>query len=182
MAQQDIAAALHRVRSVFQRRPEAGLHDDAPATARWVQGTRVVARHDNGAEMATDMPAELGGRGDEVTPGWLFRAGLASCAATSIVLSAATEGLTLTALEVKATSRSDARGLLGMADAGGVPIYAGPGEMTLHVTIAADGVAPERLRALVEAALSQSPIPNAVDHATPLALHIETGAGETRAN
>lgn len=175
MAQQDIAAALHRVRSVFQRRPEAGMHDDAPAAARWLQGTRVVAHHANGHTLATDMPAELGGSGDEVTPGWLLRAGLASCAATSIVLGAATEGLVLSALEVRATSRSDARGLLGMADAAGAPVYAGPGDVTLHVHISADGVAPERLRALVEAALRQSPIPNAVSQATPLALHIEVG-------
>lgn len=177
MAQQDIAAALHRVRSVFQRRPEAGMHDDTPATARWVQGTRVATSHADGHTLATDMPAELGGRGDEVTPGWLFRAGLASCAATSIVLAAADAGLVLSALEVKATSRSDARGLLGMADAQGRPVYAGPGEMTLHVHIAADGAAPERLRALVEAALRQSPIPSAVCQATPLALQVEVGGG-----
>lgn len=177
MAQQDIAAALHRVRSVFQRRPEAGMHDDAPATARWVQGTRVVTRHAEGHTLATDMPAELGGSGDEVTPGWLFRAGLASCAATSIVLNAAAEGLVLSALEVRATSRSDARGLLGMADAAGTPVYAGPGDMTLHVQIAADGVTPERLRQLVEAALRQSPIPCAVNQATPLALQVEVGGG-----
>lgn len=177
MAQQDIAAALQRLRSVFQRRPEAGLHDDAPATASWVQGTRVVARHANGRTLATDMPAELGGSGDEVTPGWLFRAGLASCAATSIVLNAAAEGLTLSALEVHATSRSDTRGLLGMADATGAPVCGGPGDVTLQVRIAADGVAPERLRALVEAALRQSPIPSAVRQATPLALQVEVGGG-----
>ena len=86
------------------------------------------------------------------------------------------------ALEVKASSRSDTRGLLGMADAGGATVYAGPGEMRLHVKIAADGVAPEQLRALVETSLRQSPVPNAVDHATPLTLHIETGAGENLAN
>ncbi len=78
----------------------------------------------------------------------------------------ATEGLTPKALEAKATSRSEARGLLGMADADLAPVYTGPGEMTLHVTIAADGAAPEGLRALVEAAPRQSPIPDAVDHAT----------------
>jgi len=63
-----------------------GLLPDRPATARWERGTRVVASHANGAQMATDMPNELGGTGDGVTPGWLFRAGLASCAATSIAL------------------------------------------------------------------------------------------------
>ena len=79
MATQDIAAALQRVEAVLTRRPEAGVHDDSPAAARWQGGTRVVASHANGTEVASDMPGEFGGTGDLITPGWLFRAGLASC-------------------------------------------------------------------------------------------------------
>ena len=72
------------------------MHDDAPATARWQGGTpRRHVSHADGTQVPTDMPAELGGSGDQVTPGWLFRAGLASCAATSIVLAAAAEGIEL---------------------------------------------------------------------------------------
>ena len=106
----DLAQALQRAQSVLRRRPEMGLHDDAPATARWQHGTRTVASHANGMQMTTDMPGELGGSGDQVTPGWLFRAGLASCAATSIAMAAAAQQIELTSLEVRATSRSDARG------------------------------------------------------------------------
>jgi uncharacterized OsmC-like protein len=168
-----LAGALERAKTVLTRRPELGLHDDAPATATWQQGTRVVARHANGSEVESDMPAELGGSGDRVTPGWLFRAGLASCAATSIVMRAAAEGIALDALEVRATSRSDARGLLGLAEADGSAVYAGPGEMRLTVRIGAAGVAPARLQALVEQACRCSPIPNAVHQATPLALQVE---------
>ncbi len=177
--QQALAAALHRVEAVLQRRPESGLHDDAPATARWQGGTRVVASHANGTQLPSDMPAELGGTGDQVTPGWLFRAGLASCATTSIVMSAAAEGITLDVLEVQAHSRSDTRGLLGIADAAGAPVYAGPGDLQLQVRIAARGVAPERLRSLVQAGVARSPIPNAVQQATPLRMHI---AVDTDAN
>src|SRR6187401_1206577 len=93
MPMQDVAAAMERVKTVLERRPEMGLHDDAPATARWEGGTRIVASHSNGKQMATDMPAELGGSGDQVTPGWLFRAGLASCAATTIAMAAARHGI-----------------------------------------------------------------------------------------
>lgn len=174
MTQQHLAEALQRVQAVLQRRPETGLHEDGPATARWTGGTRVVASHANGTQMPTDMPTELGGTGDQVTPGWLFRAGLAACATTSIVMSAAAESIALTALEVKATSRSDSRGLLGMAEADGQPVHAGPGDVQLAVRIAADGVPPERLRALVQAAVGRSPIPSALQAATPLALRIET--------
>lgn len=174
--QPTIASALRRVESVLQRRPEAGLHDDAPATARWQGGTRIVASHANGTQVPSDMPSEFGGTGDQVTPGWMFRAGLASCAATSIVMVAAAEGVALDLLEVQAHSRSDTRGLMGMADATGTPVYAGPGEMQLQVRIAARGVAPERLRALVETGCGRSPIPNAVQRATPLQLHIAVDA------
>lgn len=175
MTTQTLSNALERVHSVFKRRPEAGLRDDAPAAARWQGGTRVVASHANGTQLPTDMPVEFGGSGDQVTPGWLFRAGFASCAATSIVMAAAAEGIKLAALEVRATSRSDARGLLGMAGADGKPVFAGPGDVQLHVSISAKGVSADRLRTLVEAGVRCSPIPSAVREATPFALLIEVG-------
>ena len=176
MSTQEVAAALQRVEAVLQRRPEMGVHDDAPATARWERGTRVVASHANGTQMATDMPTELGGTGDKVTPGWLFRAGFASCAATSIALAAAAKGIELATLEVRASSRSDTRGLLGMADAAGAPVPAGPHDVQLHVRIAADGVEPARLRALVADGYRCSPIPSAVVSAVPVELRIDVGA------
>jgi uncharacterized OsmC-like protein len=169
----DLAQALHRARAVLQRRPELGLHEDAPATARWVNGTRTVASHANGMQMTTDMPAELGGSGDQVTPGWLFRAGLASCAATSIAMAAAAQRIELTSLEVRASSRSDARGLLGMADADGECVRAAPTDVRLHVHIAARGVAPSRLHALVEEGYRCSPIPGAVANALPVDVAID---------
>jgi uncharacterized OsmC-like protein len=173
---QEIADALERMKSVLRRRPSAGVHDDAPATARWEHGTRVVASHANGARVLTDMPGELGGSGDQVSPGWLFRAGLASCATTCIAMNAAAEGIELTELEVKATSRSDARGLLGMADAEGAMVFAGPSDIEMHVRIRAKGVAPERLRALVEKSHRCSPIPSAVENAVPVKLRIDAEA------
>jgi uncharacterized OsmC-like protein len=176
MTTNDIAAALRRVETVLRRRPEMGLHDDAPATARWEQGTRVVASHANGSQMATDMPSELGGTGDKVTPGWLFRAGVASCAATSIAMTAAAEGVALSSLEVRASSRSDTRGLLGMADADGTTVCAGPRDVQLHIRIAAHGIEPERLRLLVEKAYRCSPIPTGVVNAVPVDLRIDVEA------
>lgn len=172
MALQQVGAAVKRVMAAFQRRPEMGIHVDPPAAARWESGTRVVTRNADGMEIATDMPAELGGSGDQVTPGWLFRAGVASCAATSITLAAASEGIELTALEVRVGSRSDARGLLGMPEPNGKPVYAGPFDVELHVSIAANGSSNVALRALVESCLRHSPIPSVVITATPFALHI----------
>jgi uncharacterized OsmC-like protein len=173
MGMGDVKAALQRAESVFERRPGAALHEDAAASVRWAGNTRVVASHASGVEIETDMPAELGGSGDRMSPGWLFRASIASCCATSVALLAAARGVELEALEVKATSRSDARGLLGMRDAKGEAVPAGPLGIELHVRIAARDVAPERLRALVEESLERSPMPSAVRTATPLAFDLE---------
>lgn len=177
MATQDIATALRRAEKVFRRRPTTGIHDDAPAAARWLGGTRVVSSHANGTQVATDMPAELGGSGDRVTPGWLFRAGLASCAATSIAMTAAAQEIELTSLEVFASSRSDTRALLGMSDVDGKPVPPGPSDLRLQVRISANGVEPARLRALVEEGCRRSPIPNAVLKAVPMALRIDVDGG-----
>jgi len=173
MDMQDIAAALQRVESVLRRRPGAGLHDDAPATAHWKGGTRIVATHDNGKQVLTDMPAELGGSGDQVSPGWLLRAGFASCTATCIAMAAAAEGIELLDLEVQARSRSDTRGMLGLPDAAGEPVYAGPGNVQINVRISAQGVSAQRLRDLAEKSYRNSPVARALLDAVPVTLRIE---------
>ena len=98
---------------------------------------RVICHHENGTQIATDLPAALGGTGDQVTPGWLLRAGLASCLASRIVMQAAAERIALTKLEVLATSTSDARGILGMTSDRGGDLAAGPIEVRLTVRIGA---------------------------------------------
>lgn len=177
MASQELTAALQRASSVLQRRPQAGIHADASASARWLGGLRVVSGHANGTQVATDMPAELGGSGDQVSPGWLFRAGFASCTATCIVMTAAIEGIALNALEVHAHSRSDTRGPLGLSEVDGSPVYAGPHDMQLQVRIAANGVPAARLRQLVEDSYQRSPIARVVLDAIPVAVHIDLGVG-----
>jgi uncharacterized OsmC-like protein len=170
----DIAAALKRVEKVLLRSPKTGLHADAPATARWDGGTKVISSHANGTQFASDLPTEMGGEGSAVTPGWLLRAGLASCVATRIAMAAATEGIELSALEIVASSRSDVRGLLEMADTNGERVTAGPSDVQLHVRIAAaDGTTAERLRLLVERSNRCSPVSCAVQDVTPIELRIE---------
>jgi uncharacterized OsmC-like protein len=176
MTIKDIAAALQRVESALRRRPATGIHDDAPATARWQTGLRVVACHANGTQMLTDMPAALGGGGDQVTPGWLFRAGLAACIATRIAMGAAAAGIELSLLEVSASSRSDTRGLFGMADDSSEQVAAAPCDVQLLVKIAAPGVAAERLQSLVEDSNRCSPVSAAVRDAIPVAVRVEVGA------
>jgi uncharacterized OsmC-like protein len=106
----------------------------------------------------------------------MFRAGMAACAATVVAMKAAEEGIALTALEVKVTSRSNGCGLLGMSNATGAKVSAAPWDMTLHVRIDANGVSPQRLRDLVEEATRCSPMCAAVDSPTPIALRVEAQA------
>ena len=172
-----ISAAMDRLMAILLRRPEFGLQDDTPAIARWESGLRVVSSHENGTQMVTDMPAELGGGGNQVTPGWLMRAGLASCAATRIAMAAAAEQIELAMLEVTTRSRSDARGIFGMADANGARVNAGPLDVELIVRIFAPGIATERLRALVEDSHRCSPVSNALCQSVPVSLRIDIDAG-----
>jgi len=147
---------------------------DAPATARWTGGTKVTSTHENGTQFATDLPRAIGGEDSAVTPGWLLRAGLASCVATRIAMAAAVEEIELSEVEVVATSRSDVRGLLEMVDADGAEVSAGPSDVQLHVKIAAsDGTPAERLRSLVERCNRCSPVSCAVQELTPIELRVE---------
>jgi hypothetical protein len=84
--------------------------------------------------------------------------GLASCLTTRIAMGAASVGIELTLLEVLASSCSDARGLLGMADVSGEPLGAGPRDVQLLVRIVAPGVSAETLKSLVEDSSRCSPI------------------------
>ncbi|WIT13461.1 OsmC family protein [Paucibacter sediminis] len=173
MGTEQIAASMERVASVLRRKPQAGLSDDSVASARWEGGLRASVHSDAGHAVQTDMPAEIGGEAGAVTPGWLLRAGLASCAVTRIAMAAAAAGITLQTLEARASSQSDARGLLGIAEPDGSTVPAGPLTMALHVRIAASGVAAERLRALVASTTGCSPVTCAVEQPLPVALHID---------
>lgn len=173
MAEEQIAAAMERVGSTLRRKPHAGLHDDEPATVRWAGGLRTLTRSPAGADVTTDMPVAIGGDDSAATPGWLLRTALASCAVTRIAMEAATRGIVLQTLEVQARSRSDLRGLMGMTEADGRPVPAGPLSIELHARIGAPGVDPARLRALVEATPGCSPVTCAVEQPLAVGLHIE---------
>lgn len=173
MATREVAAALARVEDVFRRRPSAAQGADAPATATWSGGARMLTRHAQGLEVATDLPREFGGEGDGVSPGWLMRAGLAACTATSIVMTAAREGVQLDVLDVRADSQSDNRGVLAMCDEKGASIDPAPLELSIGVRIGAAGVAAERLQEVVERARRCSPMLVLVERAAPLSLNVD---------
>jgi len=178
MTARDLATAMQRAQGVLRRRPEMGLHEDAPAAVRWSADTRMVVRHPSGLQFETDMPAELGGSGDRVTPGWMMRAGLAACTATVVAMKAAAQGIVLASLEVDVGSRSDTRGLLGMEDADGRPVDAGSRDVTMHVRLAAPGVEAERLRALVDESCRCSPVLRVLSDGADVDVRVDAIEGE----
>lgn len=169
-----IAGALARVEAALRQHPALGLHDESAAVTRWQGGTKFITTPPGGGvELVTDMPEQMGGNAEGVTPGWPVRAGLASCVATVIALHAAAEGIELTSLEVTVGARSDLRGVFGMASEHGNTVSAAPTEVRLDVRIAAPGVSRDRLRALVERANRCSPASSALREAVPLSLRVE---------
>jgi uncharacterized OsmC-like protein len=153
--------------------PEKGAGPDPAATATMVEGLQCKVVSSTGGVLVTDMPKGLGGGGAAPTPAWFMRAAHAACDATVIAMHAAIEGVVLNKLEVTVESDSDLRGFLGMDP----NIPGGPIRTRVRVLIGADGVAPERLRAIVEKARAISPVDDALRRAIPVSVEIATPAG-----
>lgn len=157
MPSDHIKEAIERTAAQLKDHPDAGRGATAPATATLEDGLRVRIEGPSDFEVVTDMPESVGGEESGPTPGWLSRTALASCDATVVAMRAAQEGIELTTLEVVVESDSDSRGFLGIGDS--VP----PGPLTLWTTVrlSADGVPPERLKAVVDWADEHSPVGDA---------------------
>jgi uncharacterized OsmC-like protein len=102
-----------------------------------------------------------------------MRAGIASCAASSLVMRAAAAGIELTSLEVVVRSRSDTRGLLGIAGDDGAAIDPAPREIELVYRLAARDASKERLEALVAESRRCAPVPAAILHGVPARMRVE---------
>lgn len=168
-----MAQALERTARAFTRKPGLAVQDDTPARATLVGGARTRIEAPDGTLLHTDLDAGMGGDGQGVSPGWLMRAGLASCLATAVALRAARQGIALQRLEVRAGSRSDARGLLGC----GADVPPSPLHVSLVVTLGAEGVDAAALRELVAWADAHSPVSEALRRALDVRLQVEVGAG-----
>lgn len=170
MTMAEIRQSIESVVKYFEENPERGRVSDTAAVAIVEEGLRCRASGPRGAVLVSDMPRAIGGGGAAPTPGWLLRAALANCDATVIAMRAAQLGVALTMLEVSVDSESDDRGLLGVGDGS---VMAGPLSMRVRVRIAADDVAPEQLREIVEWAEAHSPVGDAMRRAIPFSTDIE---------
>ncbi|MCA1726388.1 MAG: OsmC family protein [Actinobacteria bacterium] len=145
--------------------PDEARYTDSLATATLVEGLRVRVEGPDGASVETDMPTSVGGSNTAQSPGWFFRASLASCVATLVAMRSAQEGVALSSLQVDVDSESDDRGILGMDPS----VPAGPLSVSIRVRAESDA-APERMRAIVESAVEHCPVTDATKREVAVVL------------
>jgi uncharacterized OsmC-like protein len=162
-----VRAALETLRDRIEA-GSASAAKHAPATARLIDGLRCAVDGPQGASLMTDMASAMGGGASAPAPGWLLRASLASCTATSIAMRAASLGVELATLEVTVESAGDLRGLLGLDG-----VSAGYASIAARVRIAATGTSAAELREIVEWADRHSPIPCTARGSPRYALDVE---------
>lgn len=167
----DIKESIEGAVAYLTEHPDEARYTDSLAAATLGDDLRVQVAGPDGASVTTDMPGGVGGRGELPSPGWLFRAAVASCVATTVGMEAAREGVALREAVVEVDSESDDRGILGMDPT----VPAGPLSMRVRVRIAADGVDGERLRLIAERGAARCPVCDAAKRALDVAVQVEPG-------
>src|SRR5512144_648562 len=127
---ESIRSAIETASGHLREHPEAALGTDAAATAVCEEGLRFRVDGPNG-EVITDMSESVGGGATAPTPGWLLRAALAACDATTVAMEAARDGIELTDLAVSVESETDFRGVLGVDDS----LDAGPRSVRVRIEL-----------------------------------------------
>jgi uncharacterized OsmC-like protein len=166
----DVKESIEKAVQYLSENPSEARYTDSRATARLGEALRAEVQGPNGETIVADMPGGVGGQGEHPSPGWLFRAAIASCVASTIGMEAAREGIELSSLEVEVDSESDDRGILGM-DAS---VPAGPLSTRIQVRARAKGVDDGRLRQILEAGAARCPVCDATKRAVDVSLEFQT--------
>jgi uncharacterized OsmC-like protein len=166
----EIKESIEKAVAYLSENPDEARYTDSLATATLGEALRVEVKGPNDEKVVSDMPGGVGGQGEHPSPGWLFRAAIASCVASGIGMEAAREGIRLSSLEVEVDSESDDRGILGMDQS----VPAGPLSTRVRVRAKADGVDDERLRAVLARGAARCPVYDATKRSIDVSLEIET--------
>jgi uncharacterized OsmC-like protein len=168
MSTEQIKKSIDSAISYLTAHPNEARYTDSAAVAKLVEGLRFRVTDPDDRAILTDMPHGVGGEGKEPSPGWLFRAALASCVGSLTAMRAAQHDIKLSKLEVIVDSESDDRGILAMDET----IPAGPLSIRVSVGIAADGIKEPALLSLAEWALEHCPVSDAVGRGVEIKLDI----------
>ena len=165
----EIRSSIEAAVRYLSEHPEEARYTDSAATAILENGLRFHVADASGEEVFTDMPTAVGGRASAPTPGWLFRAAVASCAGSLVAMEAARAGVQVASLEVVVDSESDDRGILGMDPS----VPAGPLGMRIRVRMRSEGSEHARLEDVVRRGIDRCPVADAVRRAVDLTVDIE---------
>jgi uncharacterized OsmC-like protein len=166
----EINEAIENAVRNLTEHPDEARYTDSYARATLGESLRVDVEGPGGERLVTDMPSGVGGRGEKPSPGWQYRAAIASCVASTIGMEAAREGVTLAELQVEVDSESDDRGILGMDEA----VPAGPLSTRVRIRARAEGIEESKLRAILERGAALCPVCDATKRAVAVSLEIET--------
>lgn len=166
-AAERIASSVARLREDLAG-TTGGSSPDPVVRARLVEGLRVESTDPHGHTIETDMPEAVGGEASGMSPGSAMRAAVASCDATAIAIEAASRGIVISELEVEVTSRSDQRGMIGLAG-----VAPQPSGFEVRIRLASAQADEGELRSLVEHALRHSPVGKALEHAAAVEVSLE---------
>ena len=169
MSSDMIKQALTAAVEYLTANPAEARYRDSTARAVLRGGLVVDVAGPGGEAVSTDMPTSVGGTTSAPSPGWLFRASVASCVATLIAMRAAMLDVALESLEVTVDSESDDRGILGTDPS----TPAGPLDLRVAVSVRAHGSDTDQLRQIVEWGVAHCPVTDAVQRAVPLEVAIE---------
>jgi uncharacterized OsmC-like protein len=145
----EIRAAQERTAEVFRRKPSAAL-STAVCTAHVEDGLGCVFRQGH-RELLLDMPEVLGGTGLAPTPGFFFRAAVAGCVALGVRITAAREGLQVSAVDVGLDMDFDDSAVMAMGENSAAPLDT---RVTITVT---SQEPPDRIEPMIARALASDP-------------------------
>ena len=164
-----IGDAIRSATEYLTDNPEEARYTDSAAVANLDDGLKVTVTAPDGRTISTDMPTGVGGTDSAPSPGWLFRAALASCDATLIAMRAAMVGIELAEVEVSIDSESNDLGILGIDES----VPAGPLSVRTSVRVRAKDADPAAVRELVDWAVAHCPVCDATKRAVPMTVEID---------
>jgi Predicted redox protein, regulator of disulfide bond formation len=168
---ESIRTAIETASNYLKEHPDAAAGTDAAAVAVREEGLRFQVEGPQGT-LTSDMSESVGGGATAPTPGWMLRAALAACDATTVAMEAARDGVELSELKVSVESETDLRGVLGVDGS----THPGPLAIRVRIELAADDATEDQLREIVRRAESHSPVRDAIAREVPITTEIAAAA------